>query len=38
VGIQERVELIGGIYSLAAEPGKGVLLRVYAPLTKENEA
>lgn len=38
VGIQERVELIGGIYSLAAEPGKGVLLQVYAPLTKENEA
>lgn len=37
VGIQERVELIGGEFSLTTEPGKGTLLQVYAPLMQEDE-
>ncbi len=38
IGIQERVELIGGEYNLTAEPGRGVLLQVYAPLKNGIEA
>lgn len=38
VGIQERVELIDGEFNLTSEPGKGVLLEVYAPLQPEIEA
>jgi len=32
VGIQERVELVGGCFDLASEPGRGVLLQVSVPL------
>jgi two-component system sensor histidine kinase UhpB len=33
VGIQERVELVGGRFSLTSEPGKGAMLQVCAPLS-----
>ncbi len=32
VGIQERVELVGGTLNVISEPGKGSLLEVYVPL------
>jgi two-component system sensor histidine kinase UhpB len=33
VGIQERVELVGGCFDLASEPGQGSLLQVTVPLS-----
>jgi two-component system sensor histidine kinase UhpB len=33
VGIQERVELVGGRLAVSSEPGKGTLIQVYAPLS-----
>lgn len=33
VGIQERVELVGGCFDLASEPGRGSLLQVTVPLS-----
>jgi two-component system sensor histidine kinase UhpB len=33
VGIQERVELVGGCFNLASEPGRGSLLQVTVPLS-----
>lgn len=33
VGIQERVELVGGSLQVASEPGKGTLIQVRAPLS-----
>jgi two-component system sensor histidine kinase UhpB len=32
VGIQERVELVGGCFDLTSEPGRGTLLQVSVPL------
>lgn len=37
VGIEERVELINGEFSLTSEPDQGTLLQIYAPLVQENE-
>jgi len=37
VGIQERVELIGGHFSLVSEPGKGTCLKVDVPLPRMTE-
>jgi len=33
VGIRERVELVGGCFDLASEPGRGSLLQVTVPLS-----
>ncbi|MBN1147781.1 MAG: sensor histidine kinase [Anaerolineales bacterium] len=38
VGIQERVELIGGNFSLTSAPGKGACLQVDVPLSRTTEA
>jgi two-component system sensor histidine kinase UhpB len=40
VGIQERVELVGGALNVVSDPGRGTLLEVYLPLpaSKENPA
>ena len=38
VGIQERVELVGGSFSLASEPGKGARLQVEVPFLHLTEA
>jgi len=32
IGIQERLERVGGHFSLNSEPSKGTLLQIYAPL------
>lgn len=35
IGIQERLERIGGTFNLISEPGKGTLLEVYVPMPKQ---
>jgi two-component system sensor histidine kinase UhpB len=37
IGIQERVTLVGGDLQLTSEPGKGTLIEVSMPITKNQE-
>jgi two-component system sensor histidine kinase UhpB len=37
VGIQERVDLVGGIFSITSEPERGTRLLISAPLTASEE-
>jgi two-component system sensor histidine kinase UhpB len=37
IGIQERLERVGGSYNLISEPGRGTLLEVFVPLSERRE-
>jgi two-component system sensor histidine kinase UhpB len=37
IGIQERLDRVGGSFSLLSEPSRGTLLQVYVPLPKNEE-
>ena len=37
LGMRERVETVGGIFSIASEPGTGTVIRAQIPLRKKNK-
>ena len=38
LGMKERVEMVGGVFSVKSEPGKGTVVRVTVPLSNSDEA
>jgi signal transduction histidine kinase len=38
LGMKERVEMVGGVFSVKSEPGKGTVVRVTVPVSKSEEA
>jgi len=35
LGMEERVELLGGVFSIRSKPGDGTVLSIQFPLTKD---
>ena len=38
LGMKERVEMVGGVFSVKSEPGKGTVVRVAVPLSNSDQA